>query len=90
MARACSLAPSFFKNEDLAECSPWARLCFAGLWALADSEGRLEDRPKRIQGALFAFDSVNVEPLLEELQRHGLIERDQVDGRGQIKLGASK
>lgn len=75
MARARNIKPGFFKNEDLAECSPWARLCFAGLWTLADREGRLEDRPKRIKGELFAFDSVEVEPLLVELEAHGFLVR---------------
>lgn len=75
MARARNIKPGFFKNEDLAECSPWARLCFAGLWTLADREGRLEDRPKRIKGELFAFDSIEVEPLLVELQARGFLVR---------------
>lgn len=77
MARARNIKPGFFKNEDLAECSPWARLCFAGLWVLADRDGRLEDRQKRIKGELFAFDVVEVEPLLAELQKHGFILRYQ-------------
>lgn len=77
MARARNIKPGFFKNEDLAECSPWARLCFAGLWTLADREGRLEDRPKRIKGELFAFDSVEVDPLLNELQGRGFLVRYQ-------------
>jgi len=34
--RARNIKPGFFSNEDLAECSPWSRLCFAGLWLLAD------------------------------------------------------
>lgn len=75
MARARNIKPGFFKNEDLAECSPWARLCFAGLWVLADRDGRLEDRPKRIKGELFPFDAVEVEPLLEELERFKFIAR---------------
>lgn len=75
MARARNIKPGFFKNEDLAECSPWARLCFAGLWILADRDGRLEDRPKRIKGELFPFDEVAVEPLLEELERYRFIHR---------------
>lgn len=87
MARARNLKPGFFTNEDLAECSPWARLCFAGLWTLADREGRLEDRPKRIKGQLFAFDSVEVEPLLAELEKHHFILRYQArDGRGLIQV----
>lgn len=75
MSRARNIKPGFFKNEDLAECSPWARLCFAGLWMLADREGRLEDRPKRIKGELFAYDSIEVDPLLDELQAQGFLVR---------------
>lgn len=87
MARARNIKPGFFKNEDLAECSPWARLCFAGLWTLADREGRLEDRPKRIKGELFAFDSIEAEPLLVELERQGFIHRYKApDGRGVIQV----
>lgn len=88
MARARNIKPGFFKNEDLAECSVWARLCFAGLWTLADREGRLEDRPKRIKGELFAFDSIEVEPLLEELHAHGFIERYRAESLGIIQVVA--
>lgn len=86
MARARNIKPGFFRNEDLAECSAWARLCFAGLWTLADREGRLEDRPKRIKGDLFSYDSVEVSPLLEELQRFGFIRRYVVENRGYIQI----
>lgn len=86
MARARNIKPGFFKNEDLAECSPWARLCFIGLWVLADRAGRLEERAKRIKGELFAYDSVDVEPLLKELARFGFIVRYEVDGRRFIQV----
>ena len=86
MARARNIKPGFAKNEDLAECSMAARLCFALLPTLADREGRMEDRPKRIKGELFAFDSIDVEPLLVELERHGFIGRYSVEGRGLIQI----
>lgn len=86
MARARNIKPGFFKNEDLAECSPWARLCFAGLWTLADREGRLEDRPKRIKGELFAFDTVDVDPLLGELEKYGFIMRYEAEGIRVIQI----
>ena len=78
MARARNIKPSFFSNEQLAHCSPWARLCFVGLWCLADREGRLEYRPTRIKMQLFPGDSVDVEPLLEELAHQDLILRYRV------------
>ncbi|CUJ51602.1 conserved phage C-terminal domain-containing protein [Achromobacter xylosoxidans] len=86
MARSRNIKPGFFKNEDLAECTPWARLCFAGLWCLADREGRLEDRPKRIKGELFPYDTVDVEPLLQELERFNFIHRYEIDGFKAIQI----
>jgi len=87
MSRSRNIKPGFFKNEDLAECSFAARLCFAGLWTLADREGRLEDRSKRIKGELFAFDSIEVEPLLQELvSRGGFILRYQVGDQALIQI----
>lgn len=67
--RARNLKPGFFKNEDLAETSYPARFLFQGLWCMADREGRLEDRPKRIQAELFPYDhQVDIEGLLQELE----------------------
>lgn len=86
MARSRNIKPGFFKNEDLAECDFAARLLFAGLWVLADREGRLEDRPKRIKGELFAYDSVEVEPLLQQLAHHGFIARYEVEGLRVIQV----
>ena len=80
MARARNIKPGFYKNEDLAECSVFARLMFPGLWMLADREGRLEDRQKRIKAELFPFDSVEVGPLLDELEKYGLIKRYEQNG----------
>jgi hypothetical protein len=67
VARARQLKPGFFKNEDLARCTPWARLMFEGLWTLGDREGRLEDRPTYIKGEVFPHDNVDAEALLSEL-----------------------
>lgn len=86
MSRARNIKPGFYKNEDLAECSVWARLLFPGLWMLADREGRLEDRPKRIKGEIFPFDSVEVEPLLAELVQWGFLVRYQVTGKRYIQV----
>lgn len=86
MARARNIKPGFYKNEELAECSIWARFIFPGLWMLADREGRLEDRPKRIKGELLPFDSAEVEPLLAELSARGFIHRYSVKGVAYIQV----
>lgn len=86
MARARNIKPGFYTNEDLAECSVWARYIFPGLWMMADREGRLEYRPKKIKGELLRFDEQAAEPLLEELQRWGFIEIYEVGGRKLIQI----
>ncbi|WP_139236722.1 hypothetical protein [Rugamonas rubra] len=53
---------------------------------LADREGRLEDRPKRIKGELLPYDSVDVEPLLIELELHGFILRYVVGSNRFIQI----
>jgi hypothetical protein len=78
MARSRNIKPGFFKNETLAECSPVARLLFAGLWCLADRAGRLEDRPKRIRAEVLPYDDGCVDEMLDELHRAGFILRYQV------------
>jgi hypothetical protein len=75
------LKPGFFKNEDLAKISCEGRLLFAGLWGLADREGRLEDRPSRIRAELFPYEPINVDRLLQELAAAGFIRRYVVDQR---------
>ncbi|MES2187970.1 MAG: hypothetical protein V4505_25690 [Pseudomonadota bacterium] len=90
MARARNIKPALYQNEDLAECSIWARYIFPGLWCLADREGRLEDRPKRIKAALLPFDTIDVEPLLEELEQRNFIVRYQVAGIAYIDLPTFK
>ena len=88
--RARNIKPGFFKNEDLAEVSFEARILFLGLACMADREGRLEDRPKKIKMEVFPADSVDVNALLEELmavnQQDPLIVRYKVDGGSYIYL----
>lgn len=80
MARARNIKPAFFSNEQLAECDPLARLLFAGLWCIADREGRLQDRPKRIKIELLPYDDCDVSELLAQLDKNGLIKRYIKDG----------
>ena len=79
--RARDIKPGFFKNEQLGECSQAARLLFVGLWMLADRQGRLERRPKRMKVELFPYDELDVEPLLMELERAGLVAGYEAEGR---------
>jgi hypothetical protein len=84
--RARNLKPGFFLNEELLECTPLARILFAGLWCMADREGRLEDRPKRIKVSVLPGDDCDVDELLRSLHDHKLIERYEVDGKRYILI----
>lgn len=81
MARIRTIKPSFFTHEGLADLPFEHRLCFIGLWTLADNEGRMEDRPRRIAVELFPYDrSVDLDAMLNRLEAAGFIIRYEVDG----------
>lgn len=80
MARARNIKPGFWTNEHIVELDPWARLLYIGLWAVADREGRLEDRPKRIKMEVFPADVVDVDALLSSIEKEGLIRRYSGNG----------
>lgn len=76
MARARNIKPGIMANEELAELSHSHRLLFIYLWMLADREGRLEDRPKRIKAEAFPYDEgLDVEVMLDDLVSAGFIQR---------------
>ena len=86
MARARNLKPGFFKNEGLGELDPLARLLFAGLWTIADREGRLEDRPRRIKTEVLPYDDCDVDALLDALTDGGFIIRYEQDGHRYLQV----
>ena len=86
MARTRNIKPGFFLNEELAECEPLARLLFAGLWTIADREGRMEDRPKRIKAEILPYDDCDVDKLLDSLAKYDFIFRYEVDGKRYIEV----
>lgn len=84
MARSRNIKPSFFTNDTLAECSPLARLLFIGLWTIADREGKMEDRLKKIKAEVLPYDDCDIESLVQELCKHGFITRYERDGHRAI------
>lgn len=86
MARARNIKPGFFSNELLADLQPFDRLLFIGLWCLADREGRLEDRAKRIKMELFPCDTYDVEQGLVGLASAGFISRYCIEGQSVIEI----
>ncbi len=86
MARARNIKPGLFSNELLVELPAFDRLAFIGLWCLADREGRLEDRVKRIKIELFPCDDYDVDTGLSRLAAAGFISRYQVAGFSVIEI----
>lgn len=84
--RSRTLRPGFFMNEILADLSYAARLLFAGLWTVADKEGRLEDRPKQIKAYVFPYGKENVDKLLTELYESDFVLRYAVNGTKYIQV----
>lgn len=86
MARSRNIKPGLFKNELLGEADPMLSLLFIGLWCLADREGRLEDRHKRIKAEIFPYRTVDVDELLNWLENELFIHRYQVDNESFIQI----
>jgi len=78
--RSRNIKPGYFKNECLADCDPLARILFAGLWCLADREGRFEWRPKRIKVEILPYDKCEIDKLLGQLVKCGFIHYYSVNG----------
>ena len=86
MARQRTIAPGYFRNEDLASCSLLARLLFSGMWCWADREGRLEDRPKRLKAEILPYDEADGEELVAELTERGFLRRYEANGVRVIRI----
>ena len=79
MPRVRDLNPGFFLDDDLAELSPLHRLLFAGLWCLADREGILKDRPRKIKPQVLPYDECDVDAMLDDLHAGRFIYRYEVE-----------
>jgi hypothetical protein len=86
MARIRSIKPGFFTNDALAELPMAARLLFVGLWCVADREGRMGDRPKKLRAEILPFDDVDVDKLLKSLTEAGFIQRYEGAGERYIQI----
>lgn len=86
MARARNIKPSFFTNDILAEVPAIGRILFQGLWCVADREGRLEDRPKKLKAEILPYDDCDLENLLCQLAERGFIQRYQANGQRFIQV----
>lgn len=79
--RRREISPEFWTDEKVVQLTDGAKLLFIGIWALADREGRLEDRPIVIGLKIRAWDAASTPALLAELVSAGLVLRYEVDGK---------
>jgi hypothetical protein len=86
MARARNIKPGFFTNDELVELPFATRLLFIGLWTIADREGRMVDRPKKIKMEIFPADDVDCDKALSDLAAAGFIHRYQADNVKVIEI----
>lgn len=83
MARIRSVKPEFWTSEQIAECSPNARLTFIGLWNFCDDYGVHPANEIRLKMELFpsdAFSKAEIRALVEELITNSLVEEYEIDG----------
>jgi hypothetical protein len=83
------LDPEWFSDDRLAECGPVGFQLFMGLLCLTDKEGKIEDRPAKIQAKIFPYSpKLNLHQELSKLAEVGLISRYEADGACVIIVNA--
>jgi|GEM_PF-1197512 len=77
MARIRTIKPSFFRHHKLftaeQETGLPLRLAFAGLWTVADRDGRFEWRPEEIKLDCLPYDDVDFSRVLDALATRGFV-----------------
>lgn len=88
MARIRTIKPEFWVDEKVGECSTNARLLFIASWSFADDKGSLERSAKQLKAQAFPYDTIDCEPLVQELIDAGLL-IEYPGGDGKIYLHVS-
>ena len=73
MARIRTVKPEFWTDEKLTECSLSARLLFIGMLNFSDDNGNQPYSAKRLKMQVFPSDSIDAQPLIDELLTHGVV-----------------
>ncbi len=87
--RSRIVRPGVFSDEHLGGLSDSHFKLFVGLWNLADREGKVEDRPRRIRAEVWPYESDetrDVNTLLADLERVGKINRYRAGERRVILI----
>ncbi len=75
--RIRTIKPEFFHHEGLFEAEMETKLplrvAFAGLWCIADREGRFKWEPRRIGVQVLPYDGVDFSRVLDALTTRGFV-----------------
>ena len=84
MSRKRLVAPQFFTNADLYDAEATSglplRVCFVGLWTVADRRGIFR-WSRNIKPDVLPYDSVDILACLDALERTGFVKSYEVAGR---------
>ena len=85
MGRIRTIKPEFFIHEELFDLEQETglpiRVAYAGLFTVADKEGRFEWRPRRLKAAVLPYDEVDFSRVLDALATRGFLVRYAPAGR---------
>ena len=81
--RIRTIKPEFFTHEGLFEAEQETklpiRIAFAGLWGVADREGRFKWEPRRIGVQILPYDAIDFSRVLHALTTRGFIVKYRVN-----------
>jgi hypothetical protein len=85
MARIRTIKPEFFRHEELYEAEKESglplRVAFAGLFTVADREGRFKWKPKHLKFDVLPWDDLDFENVLINLVDYGFVVKYSVEGK---------
>jgi hypothetical protein len=80
------IKPEFWTDDKVVECSTSARLLLIATWCFADDQGSLDRSAKQLKAQAFPHDIVDVEPLLHELLRVGILIEYESGGKRYLHI----
>jgi hypothetical protein len=84
MSRIRAIKPQFFRHSELFDAEKETglplRLAYAGLWTVADREGRFKWKPREIKVEVLPYDDVDFAAVLDALARYRFVIKYQCNG----------
>jgi uncharacterized phage protein (TIGR02220 family) len=89
MSRIRTIKPEFWTSEQVADCSPIARLLFVGIWNFCDDHGVHPASIRRLKMQVFPADPISddaIQAMIDELLTAGLLRLYEVHGKGYLQV----